>query len=479
MNITLSSAALSAADVDLLALGVAKSADLADELSSLGEFGAALAAAAGADDFSGATASTVIYHSFGQLKAPRVALVGLGDGSDDDLRRAARAVGRAARGRGIAHVGLSFGALSHSQTQAAIEGFGAGNYKFDKYKAAGDRKSAAGSLSLLGGGCESGFSSATAILAGQSLARDLVNEPAAEIYPESLAAVASSLSDERITVTVWDEEKIQAENMGGIIGVGQGSSRPPRFIHIHYRPEGTPTRSIALVGKGVTFDSGGLSLKPSGSMMTMRCDMGGSAVVVGVLKAIAAIQPDVEIHGIIGAVENMCAANSYKLGDILKMRNGKTVEVHNTDAEGRLVLADCLSYASELKPDAIVDFATLTGAVVVALGEYYTGLFTHDDALAGQLLSSADDAGEGLWRMPLPSFYKEKLKAEWGDIKNVGGRAAGATTAALFLSAFVDKEISWAHCDVAGPTFLDKPFRDFAAGGTGAMVSTITRWLTD
>jgi leucyl aminopeptidase len=212
-------------------------------------------------------------------------------------------------------------------------------------------------------------------------------------------------------------------------------------------------------------------------MMTMRCDMGGSAVVIGVLRAIASLRPDVEVHGIVGAVENMCGANSFKLGDILKIRNGKTVEVHNTDAEGRLVLADCLSYASELKPDTIIDFATLTGACVVALGEYYTGLFTNDDDLAAQLLSQADDAGEGLWRLPLPEFYKAKLKAEWGDIKNLGGRPAGATTAALFLSEFVEEGIPWAHCDVAGPTFLDKPFRDFATGGTGAMVSTITQWL--
>ncbi|MFT5684906.1 MAG: leucyl aminopeptidase [Myxococcota bacterium] len=479
MNIQLSSATSADANVDLLAIGVAESADLASALSALGDLGASLAAAAGADDFTGAAAASVVYPTFGQIGASRVALVGLGGGSDDELRRAGRAIGRAARSKGIDHVGLSFGALSAGQTQAVVEGFGAGNYKFDKYKAEGDRKSAAGSLSLLGGASAAGFAAASAIIAGQSLARDLVNEPAAEIYPETLAAVASSLSDDRITVTVWDEEKILAERMGGIIGVGQGSSRPPRFIHIHYRPTATPSRTIALVGKGVTFDSGGLSLKPSGSMMTMRCDMGGSAVVIGVIKAIAALQPDVEVHGIIGAVENMCAANSFKLGDILKMRNGKTVEVHNTDAEGRLVLADCLAYASELKPDAILDFATLTGAVVVALGEYYTGLFTKDNALAGQLLSSADDAGEGLWRLPLPDFYKEKLKAEWGDIKNVGGRSAGATTAALFLSEFVEEGISWAHCDVAGPTFLDKPFRDYVAGGTGAMVSTITRWLND
>ncbi len=478
MHIQLSSASSADASVELLAIGIPESADLASALSALGAIGARIAEAAAADEFTGSAASSVSYPTFGQLSAPRVALVGLGGGSDDELRRAARAIGRSARGKGIASVGLSFGALSTAQTQAVVEGFGAGNYRFDRYKAEGDRKSGVSTLTLLGGASAAGFSAAEAILSGQSLARDLVNEPAAEIYPESLAAVASGLASDRITVTVWDEVKIKAEGMGGIIGVGQGSSRPPRFIHIHYRPESTPSRSVALVGKGVTFDSGGLSLKPSSGMMTMRCDMGGSAIVIGVIKALASLNPDVEVHGIIGAVENMCAANSYKLGDILKMRNGKTVEVHNTDAEGRLVLADCLSYASELKPDVILDFATLTGACVVALGEYYTGLFTNHDDLASQLHASADSAGEGLWRLPLPDFYKEQLKAEWADIKNIGGRTAGATTAALFLSEFVADGITWAHCDVAGPTFLEKPFRDFAAGGTGAMVSTITRWLT-
>ena len=479
MNVTISSAAASDAGVDLLVVGVLEGADLASALSGVGDIAGHIASAASADDFTGSAASIVTYPTFGALSAGRIAVVGLGSGSEDEYRRAARAAGRAARDKGVEQVGLSFGALTASQTQAVVEGFGAGNYRFDKYKAEKDRKPSAAGLTLLGSAAQSGVHTAEAILSGQVLCRDLVNEPAAAIYPETLAAVAASLKNDRITVTVWDEEKIISEGMGGITAVGQGSSRPPRFIHIHYKPAGPASRTIALCGKGVTFDAGGLSLKTSAGMQTMRCDMGGSAIVIGVLKAISALQPDVEIHGIIGAVENMCAANSFKLGDILNIRNGKTVEIHNTDAEGRLVLADCLSYASELKPDIILDFATLTGASVVALGEYYSGLFTKDDGLAGQLLSCADDAGEGLWRLPLPDFYKEKLKAEWGDIKNIGGRSAGATTAALFLSEFVADGIPWAHCDVAGPTFLSSTFRDFVPGGTGAMVSTITRWLVD
>jgi leucyl aminopeptidase len=248
------------------------------------------------------------------------------------------------------------------------------------------------------------------------------------------------------------------------------------LIHCHYTPAGEPSKRIALVGKGVTFDSGGLSLKPSAGMLTMRCDMAGGATVLGVMRAIASIRPDVEVHGIVGAVENMTGGDAMKLGDILQMRNGKTVEVHNTDAEGRLVLADCLSLASELEVDEVVDIATLTGAVVVALGEDYTGLFTSEDELAASLLESACASGEGLWRLPLPKIYKKKLKAEWADIKNLGDRWGGSITAALFLSEFVDGP-RWAHLDIAGPAFHDSKHRHFASGGTGIMVSTLVDWV--
>jgi leucyl aminopeptidase len=264
--------------------------------------------------------------------------------------------------------------------------------------------------------------------------------------------------------------------MGGIDGVGKGSARPPRFVHMTYTPVGEAKGHIALVGKGVTFDSGGLSLKPSEGMMTMRCDMAGAAAVIGAMKAIAGLAPQVRVDVIFGAVENMPSGTSYKLGDILKMYNGKQVEIHNTDAEGRLVLADCLSYATELKPDALVDLATLTGAAVVALGDWYSALYTRSDALAGTLAARATDAGEGIWRMPLPDLYKDKIKAEWGDIKNVGGRAGGSITAALFLSEFTTVE-KWAHIDIAGPAFLDASLMHYAAGGTGTMVRTLARWI--
>jgi len=258
--------------------------------------------------------------------------------------------------------------------------------------------------------------------------------------------------------------------------VGQGSSKPARFIHMTYKPEGKPRKRLALVGKGVTFDSGGLSLKPAAGMLTMRCDMAGAAAVIGAMRAIRDIEPDVEVHGIVGAVENMNDGNSYKVGDILKMYNGKTVEVHNTDAEGRLVLADCLSFASELGVDAVIDAATLTGACVVALGSLYTGLFSDDAEMVTAIQRAAEDGGQSVWPMPLPSDYRKMIDADWGQIKNVGKREAGAITAALFLKEFVDGP-AWAHLDIAGPAFYDTPFRHFASGGSGAMVPTLTRWV--
>jgi leucyl aminopeptidase len=315
------------------------------------------------------------------------------------------------------------------------------------------------------------------VAAGQAWARDLVNEPAAAIYPQSLAEQAETLRASGLEVTVWDEKKLVDEGMGGITAVGQGSAQPPRFIHVAWKPA-NPSRKVALVGKGVTFDAGGLSIKPTSGMLTMKCDMGGSASVLGVMRAIADLKPDVEVHGLIGAAENMLGGNAFKLGDVVTMRNGKTVEIHNTDAEGRLCLADCLSYGSELGVDQMVDIATLTGAAVVALGEHYSALMTRSESFAASLLGHADASGEGLWRLPLPAFYKEKLNSQIATVKNVGGRAAGSITAGLFLNEFVT-DTEWAHIDIAGPAFLDKGRRHFGHGGTGAMVPTLTRWVLE
>jgi len=476
MDFVSTSAAIAGISCDLLAISV-RPGQLDLALAPLGaDLARDLAAAAAADEFDGKPGAIVSWPTLGRLACPRLALVGLGADGVDGIRRAAGAAASLARSRGAARLVLALGELGAAETVAAVEGTVAGNYRYDRFKAEDARKAPLGTVAFAGKVDEGALDLAQAIAAGQQLARELVNAPAADIYPETLAAQAVELADDRIEVTVWDEKRIQAEGMGGIVAVGQGSVRPPRFVHMHYRPPGSPRKTLVLVGKGVTFDSGGLSLKTSAGMQTMRCDMAGSAAVIGTLRAIRQLRPDVEVHGIFGAAENMNDGASYKLGDVLTMYSGKTVEIHNTDAEGRLVLADCLTYADRLGGDAIVDLATLTGACVVALGNDYVGLFSPDDKLAGQLLAAGEAAGEPIWRMPLPEHYMEQLKGEWGTIKNVGNGGGGAITAALFLKEFVEKT-PWAHCDIAGPAFRDKPFRHLAAGGSGAMVSSLVRWI--
>jgi leucyl aminopeptidase len=462
-------------EADLLILGVSAEGTAERITAALGAFGEQLVETVEAEEWKAKVGSSLVVRTMGALPVRRVCLVGTGEGDAEGLRRAAGAGAMVARSAGDATVALALGALDDVTASAVAEGFFAGSYRFDRYKPEATRKAAPSTVLVL----ESEAADAAlglAIAAGQAFARDLVNEPADAIYPATLAEAARGLATDRMSVEVWEGDKLVEERMNGMLTVGKGSDRGPRFIHLTYTPEGKPRKRIGLVGKGVTFDAGGLSIKTSAGMLTMRCDMGGAAAVLGVMKAIAEIAPDVEVHGMVGAAENMLGGSAAKLGDIITYRNGKTVEIHNTDAEGRLVMADCLCLASELGLDALVDIATLTGACVVALGEHYTGLFTQDDAVAGELLGSADAAGEGLWRMPLPDFYKDKLKAEWGAVKNVGGRAAGAITAGLFLSEFVT-DTPWAHLDIAGPAFLDKTTRHFVAGGTGAMVPTLTRWL--
>jgi len=463
-----------AEETDLLMVGVLEdsNSDLADQL---GAFGSELLAAAG-DDFTGKTGQTAVFPSFGRVAAARVGLVGLGGGNTTSLREAAGHAAATARKKGDTSLALAFGNLDSASWHAVVEGVHEGSYVFDRYKAETSRKPALASVTVLGESDSSDGGIGTAIAAGRALARDLVNEPADAIYPETLAEAALALACDHIKVEVWDLARIEAAGMGGIVAVGKGSDREPRFIHLTYTPSGKARRKLGLVGKGVTYDAGGLNLKPGAGLQTMRCDMAGSAAVIGVFRALADLQPDVEVHGIIGAVENLLGGSAYKLGDVLQISNGKTVEVHNTDAEGRLVLSDCLHYASQLELDAMVDIATLTGACIVALGEHYTGLFTSDNALADELSASASSAGEGLWRLPLAERYRDKLKSEWADMKNVGGRPAGSITAALFLSNFVENT-RWAHLDIAGPAFSDKATGHFASGGLGAMVPTLTRWI--
>jgi leucyl aminopeptidase len=310
---------------------------------------------------------------------------------------------------------------------------------------------------------------------GVALARDLVNTPGGELTPAVLASVAKEIAEaENLKLTIMKEKDIARAGLGGLLGVNRGSTHPPRLIELSYEP--TKARgSIAFVGKGITFDSGGLSLKTADGMMTMKDDMGGAAAILGAFSVISSVAPPCKVRGYIPATDNMPGGDATRPGDVLKIRNGKTVEVLNTDAEGRLVLADALSLASEAQPDAIVDLATLTGAVEVALGSRIAGLMGNDADWVGQVRAAAADAGERVWELPLPADYHKALESEVADLRNVAkNRGAGSIIAGLFLQEFVGAGIPWAHLDIAGTAWLaDGPDGELTTGGTGWGVRTI------
>ncbi len=422
-------------------------------------------------DFKGKDGSSLSVPSSALVESGAVKSVLLVGGTEE--RTAAGTAGFVAKEKGFTGVTL----FNFSNVEVAVAQTILGNYRWEKYQS--KTKASLENITFVTDEDSAAAERGHTIANARNFARDLVNMPADDLYPESLADFALELGSNNVTVEVWGVEKLEAENMVGTLAVGRGSDRKPRFIHMHYTPENKndDTKKVVLVGKGITFDAGGLSLKPSAGMQTMRCDMGGSAVVMGVFHALQALQPNIEVHGLIGAAENMVSGDSFKLGDILTYRNGKTVEIHNTDAEGRLVLADCLCVGSELGADYMMDFATLTGACIVAIGEHYNAIFSNESELIESIQDSASAVGERVWQLPLPDLYKKKLKGTWSDLKNVGGRAAGSITAALYLSEFVS-DTKWAHVDIAGPAFLDGKFEHFQAGGTGTMVESVLHMLS-
>jgi leucyl aminopeptidase len=307
-----------------------------------------------------------------------------------------------------------------------------------------------------------------------NLTRRLVNEPPSEIYPESFAQIAAATAkDARLECEIWDESRLQSERCGALLAVARGSARPPRLVILEHRGGQPQAPTLALVGKGVTFDSGGLSIKPTDGMKTMKCDMAGAATVLGAMRAIGLLNLPINVRGYCGLVENMISGDAYKLGDVLRARNGKTIEVLNTDAEGRLVLADVLDVAVERGASRIIDLATLTGACVVALGNDVAGAMTNDEPWCQSIFDAAKACGEQIWQLPMFKEYGEQIKSEVADIKNVGdGRWGGAITAAKFLEEFVAGR-PWTHLDIAGPAFLESPKPWLDAGATGAFLRTL------
>ena len=409
------------------------------------------------------------------IAAGQLLVVGLGKREEIDagvLYRAAATAARQLAGRPRAAVAFAAdGGWTSRQLEQAVAGAAVGMVGQDLYRA-DRRRTRFGATLWIGAAAEAVRVGAT-IADGVNLARRLVNTAPDDLYPESFADEAAAVAGRTgMEIEIWDEDRLVGERCRAILAVGRGAARPPRLVLLRYRgpgrTDGPP--DVALVGKGVTFDSGGLSLKPSESMLTMKCDMAGGAAVLAAAATIAALKLPVHLVAAIGLVENMTGPAAYKLGDVITARSGTTIEVHNTDAEGRIVLADVLDVVRGMQPQKIIDAATLTGACMVALGHDVAGLFTNDQAWCDRLAAAARAMGEPVWQLPMYADYDEQIKSDVADIKNVGdGRWGGAITAAKFLERFVGG-IPWTHVDIAGPAFAEKPKPWTDGGGTGSMV---------
>jgi leucyl aminopeptidase len=424
--------------------------------------------------------------TLGKLGAPVLVAVGLGDaakGSADaeSVRRASGAAVRALAGSG--RVALALPAESADEIGAVASGALLGNYSYLKYRTGDAEKGPVGELTVVTGRTdgEDAVKRARILADAITLVRDLVNTPPSDLNPEDFAGVAAQVAaDAGLDVEVLDEKALVEHGYGGIVGVGQGSVNPPRLVRVAYRhPEATKT--VALVGKGITFDSGGLSLKPAESMDWMKSDMGGAAAVLGALQALAGLAPKVNVIGYLAMAENMPSGTAQRPSDVLTVYGGKTVEVLNTDAEGRLVLADALVRAGEDAPDLIVDVATLTGAQLVALGTRTAGVMANDDDVREKVVAAAERAGEAAWGMPLPEELRKGLDSAVADIANISGeRWGGMLVAGVFLKEFIPGDVRWAHIDIAGPSFhKGEPYGYTPKGGTGAATRTLVQIAED
>jgi len=423
------------------------------------------------------------------LRAKAVLLIGVGKRSDADPDVCRRAIGRVAHQlakRKTAATTLPQIVSSKEQVdavQATVEGVLLGSYRFDRYKSKKDSDaSRLGKVTILGAGKADAKASKEAIRRGQVIAesqmwaRDLVNTPALDLPPAELAKAAQAMAKEvGITSKVWTEPELKKGGFGGVLGVGQGSIRPPRLIELRYSGGGKGA-PIALTGKGIAFDSGGLSIKDATGMEWMKSDMGGAASILGTMRAIALLKPKVNVIAAIPSAENMPSGSAIRPGDVLKHRGGTTSEVLNTDAEGRLVLADSLAFLAEKKPRVIIDTATLTGACMIALGTDLWGAMGNDRDLILDILAAGEAAGEPGWELPMYEPYRRLIDSDIADIKNIGKRYGGAITAAMFLREFVG-DTPWVHLDIAGPSFADRAGDYWPKGATGTPVRALVGYV--
>jgi leucyl aminopeptidase len=439
-------------------------------------------------EIKGKLSEVTIIHSLGKLPSARVVIAGLGkqqELSQDKVRGVVAETCRLLRQKGVNSIatvvqGAGIAGISpEGAAQAVTEGVLLGVYSFRRHitKEAeyGEIKQLTivdadeANLPILEQGCHKGKVLAEAT----NLARDMVNEPANYMTPNQMAETARKLAETYgLELSVFEREQMQELGMGALLGVTRGSRQPPKFIVLHYRGGDSTEINVALVGKGITFDSGGISLKPSAKMDEMKGDMAGGAAVMAAISAIAQLKPKINVMAIIPATENLPGENALKPGDILTAMSGKTIEIISTDAEGRLALADALGYAKKFGAKSLVDVATLTGACVIALGKVCTGAFGNNQELIDRIIAAGAEAGELIWQMPMYDEYKEQIKSDVADIKNVGGKYGGAITAAQFLAEFAG-DTPWVHLDIAGTSMTDKEKRYLVKGATGVPVRTL------
>ncbi len=426
------------------------------------------------DGFKGKFGETYLLPTYGQEKHRKVLVIGFGKKSEFNPNKLREVVAKSIKkamqieSKTVAFklVGVEF-----DYSEQFTFGVKIADYAFDKYKS---EKKDNHVKEVFVEANEETVRRTEKIASAMAFTRNLANEPAQFATPSELASIACDLG---LETKIYDREECEKMGMGAFLAVGRGSAQEPKFIHMKYSVQ-NPKKRIAIVGKGITFDSGGLDIKPASSMLTMKDDMSGAACVLGVMSILKELNPQVEIHGIIAACENMPGCSAYKPGDILTAKNGKTIEVDNTDAEGRLTLADALCYACELGVDEVIDLATLTGACMVALGSHAAGIMGNNDELVKTLIKTADRSGEKYWELPMWDEYFDSLKSDIADMKNTGSRWGGASTAGVFLKKFV-KDVKWAHIDIAGTAFLDKPQKELCKGASGAGVRTLVNYILE
>ncbi|MGV3729194.1 MAG: leucyl aminopeptidase [Sphingopyxis sp.] len=450
-----------------------------------GALGALLGAAAAQARFDGAAGTIAETAALDGEQAKRLLLVGIGEGSEHDLERGGAALTAKLQTSGAAQVHVDFantGSSDADDVLAFAMGARLRNWRLDTYRTrlADKAKPSLKTVTIASphGDLSDRWAANEAIAEGVAFTQTLVAEPPNILYPESFVERCQHLADLGVELEILDERQMKALGMGALLGVAQGSTRPPRLLAMRWNGGNAGDAPVVFIGKGVTFDTGGISLKPGAGMDMMKWDMGGAGAVAGAMKAIAGRKAKANVVGVVGLVENMPDGNAMRPGDIVTTMSGQTVEVLNTDAEGRLVLCDAISWAQKAyDPEVIVDLATLTGAMVISLGHEYAGMFANDETLAADLLAAGEASNNKLWRFPLSAAYDKLIDSPIADMKNIGPREGGSITAAQFLKRYVDEGVAWAHLDIAGMAWADKDGPVYAKGATGYGVRLLDRYI--